>query len=200
MRAVLISLILLIPMWNTAHACERCGPRGYNGGPQVGQQLLFRSANGGAFQPRTLTVTTTTGTQSTSLPAAVNSARDDNRIDLSGTQIVGGLFEPTLSTDQAHAGIRIGPVFQSSSGGLVVDATNHRGDLTGLPITLTTNLPGRGAVSYPLGLQQWHTGPAETQGTEIGDAFLLDGRMVIASRGGEPAYPSIGAFLESIFN
>lgn len=200
MRLTLLVLITLLPFTNAALACERCTSLGDNGGPQVGQQLLFRSANGGAFQPRTLTLITTAGLRSVSLPAAVDTVRNEDRIDLSGTQIVGDLFEPTLSTDQARAGVRVGPVFQSPSSGLVVDATGWDGNLTGLPLTLTTNIPSRGAVSYPLGLQRWGAGRSGAKGTEIGDAWIVNGQMVIASRGGEAAYPSVGALLESIFN
>ena len=177
------------------------GYRPFGEGPSVGEPLRFRAENGGAFRPRALIIQTGAGSLRAILPEASNNARSENRVDLSGTPVLGPLFRGTLSTDNARQGQRVGEVYRAPGDYLVLIADGAGRDLSSYPLTLTTNLPRIGAVSYPLGrLRYGASGAPVSRGMPVGEAWLIDGQLVLASRGGEPAYPSVEALFRDIFN
>ena len=171
--------------------------------PGIGEPLRFRDAHGGAFRPRALIVSGPSGALAAELPSGARSAVSENRVDLSGTPLVGPLFRETLDVASVREAPLVGPVYRVGDT-LVVDATQAAaGDPAALArrhVALSTNLPRIGAVSYRLGPLVWSaTGDAEPAGTPIGSAHLVDGVLVLASQGGEPAWPSIEAMFQDLF-
>lgn len=161
--------------------------------------LRFRSEIGGAFRPRSLTIRQGEQTVSSRLPAEVGSARLEDRMNLSSVPLAGKFFRGTLSTADARAGTFVGPLYRTAGDGMLIVAKTDS-PVTGSPIAMTTNIPGRGAISYQLGrLGFAPAGAAPSPGAEIGAAWILDGVLVLASTGGEAAYPSIGALFEDLF-
>ena len=193
--APLMALLLVPGIGATA---ERDSP--FDERPSVGEPLRFRADNGGAFRPRALLIQTGAGTVRAILPEASDDARSEDRVDLSSTPLVGPLFRGTLSTDNARQGQRIGALYHAPGDYLLVVVDGAAQNLTGYPVALTTNLPSTGAVSYRLGrLSYGASGAPVNRGTRVGEAWLVGGQLVLASRGGEPAYPSIEALINDIF-
>ena len=189
--------LLLVP--GTGVTAERDSP--FDERPSIGEPLRFRADNGGAFRPRALLIQTGTGTVRATLPEASDDARSEDRVDLSTTPLVGPLFQGTLSTENARQGQRVGALYHVPGDYLLVIADGGAAqNLTNYPVALTTNLPSTGAVSYRLGrLQYGGSGAPVNRGTQVGEAWLVGGQLVLASRGGEAAYPSIEALINDIF-
>lgn len=151
--------------------------------PTVGVPVKFASTNGGSFRPRALVVITQSGAVIAALPATSNDARSEDRVDLSSAPLLGGVFRGRLAPSDARAGERIGDVRRVGDA-LVVDASAWPQELQGLPVTLTTRVPGDGAISYRMGrLDYGQTAPQGGGGTVLGFAALVDGQLVIASNG-----------------
>ena len=176
-------------------------PRGIEDRPGVGEPLRFRDASGGAFRPTELVMVVPGGTLRAPLPASVTTAQSEDRIDLSETPLLGELFRETLSPVDARDGEVIGPVYRFGSH-LVVEPAGEAPDLGKRPVVLTSDLPRLGSVSYRLGRLDFRDDgrPARVGGTTIGTAYLVGGRLVIASRGGEPAWGSVNELFQSVFN
>jgi hypothetical protein len=172
--------------------------------PGIGEPLRFRDASGGAFRPRALVVHGAAGALASELPSGARSARSENRVDLSSTPLVGHLFPETLDVASVRQGPLVGPVYRVADA-LVVDATQApSGMAAGLArrhVALSTNLPRIGAVSYGLGRLDWTpvNVPAPA-GAPIGSAHLVGGALVLASQGGEPAWPSVEAMFRDLFD
>lgn len=168
--------------------------------PGVGQPVRFLGADGGAFQPRLLVISSPSGTVRAALPASTSEARSEDRIDLSETPLLGPLFEGTLSTAGARETEAVGTLFQAPGGVLLLDSSTPAAELTSLPVVLTTNLPRVGGVSYPLSrLSYGGSGQVAGQGVQIGTAHIIDGRLVLASDQGGPAFPSVEAMFRDLF-
>lgn len=150
--------------------------------PTVGEPLRFQSANGGSFRPRALVIQTGAGASVARLPATSDDARSEDRVDLSGTALIGGLFQERLAADDARAGDLVGPVYRSGDT-LIVDAGGWAGQVTGLPVTFATHTPQTGPVSYRLGRLSFAPAQAPGNGGPIGQAYVLNGQLVIASPG-----------------
>ena len=188
--------LILVPAVGVS--AERDSP--FDERPSVGEPLRFRADNGGAFRPRALLIQTGAGTVQAMLPEASNDARSEDRVDLSSTPLLGPLFQGTLSTDNARQGQRIGALYHAPGDYLLLVVDSGPMDLTGYPVALTTNLPATGAVSYRLGrLRYGGSGAPVNRGTQVGEGWLVGGRLVLASRGGEAAYPSVEALINDIF-
>ena len=130
-------------------------------------------------------------------------ARSENRVDLSSAPLVGPLFARTLDVASVRQGTLVGPVYRLGDT-LVVDATRAApqlaGDLARRHVALSTNLPRIGAVSYRLGRLDWTAvRTAPPAGAPIGSAHLVGGALVLASQGGEPAWPSLEAMFRDLF-
>ena len=175
--------------------------RGIDDRPGVGQPLRFRDALGGAFQPTELVIVIPGGAVRAPLPEAALHARSEDRVDLSDTPLVGGLFQETLNPDDASAGTAIGPVYRRGDR-LIVDAGGTSPEVQASPVVLTSNLPRLGAVSYTVGPLEYRKGGGvlRTDSDPIGTAYLLDGRFVIAAEGGSPAWPSVESLFNGIFD
>lgn len=166
---------------------------------EASQAIRFRNADGGTFDPDRIEIVTSSGTLAADFPGAPLAVRNEDRVDLSEVPVLGQLFRSGLSTgDAAAKGERVGAVYRNGAT-LIVDARDHVGEVTALPVTLTTNLARYGAVSFELGYLSYGAGAARPAGEPIGAAFLVDGRLVLASNGGEPAWPSFEAFLDDLF-
>ena len=188
--------LLLVPV--VGEAAERDSP--FDERPSVGEPLRFRADNGGAFRPRALLIQTGAGTVRAILPEASDDARSEDRMDVSSVPLAGPLFRGTLSTDDARQGQRVGALYHAPGDYLVLIAEGASVDLTGYPVALSTNLPATGAVSYRLGrLRYSGSGTPVNRGTQVGEAWLVGGQLVLASRGGEAAYPSVEALFRDIF-
>ena len=188
--------LLLVPV--VGEAAERDSP--FDERPSVGEPLRFRADNGGAFRPRALLIQTGAGTVRAILPEASDDARSEDRMDVSSVPLAGPLFRGTLSTDDARQGQRVGALYHAPGDYLVLIAEGASVDLTGYPVALSTNLPTTGAVSYRLGrLRYSGSGTPVNRGTQVGEAWLVGGQLVLASRGGEAAYPSVEALFRDIF-
>ena len=167
--------------------------------PGIGEPLRFRDASGGAFRPRTLILSGPAGALAAELPSGARSALSENRVDLSAAPLVGPLFRPTLDVASVREGPLVGPVYRVGDT-LVVHATEAPADLARLRVVLSTNVPRVGAVSYRLGRLGWSpVGAAGPAGAPIGSAHLVDGALVLASQGGEPAWPSVEAMFQDLF-
>lgn len=171
---------------------------GFRDRPGFGEQLRFRSADGGSFRPRTLMVLLPGSVMRAALPETAP-ARDENRLNISETPLVGKLFPSTLAPRNAREGQLIGPVFRRGDG-LVLDAREGAGadGLSSRPLVLTSHLPRLGTISYAVGGVTYTQsgGAVGIDGAPIGAAYLLDGRLVLAGEGGGPEWPSV----ESLFN
>lgn len=166
--------------------------------PGFDEPLRFRDERGGAFRPRSLVVTGAGGAVAARLPGAAD-AYSENRVDLSGAPVIGQLFRGTLDVATVRQGALVGPVYRVGNA-LVVDAASAPVDVTARPVALATNLPRYGAVSYPLGPLDWRAAmPPAAAGVQVGTAHIVDGALVLASRGGEPAYPSVEALFNDLF-
>jgi hypothetical protein len=124
-------------------------------------------------------------------------------VDLSSSPLVGQLFRETLDVASVREALLVGPVYRVADT-LVVDATGAPGqahELARRQVALSTNVPRIGAVSYHLGRLDWMpaTAPAPA-GAPIGSAHLVDGALVLASQGGEPAWPSVEAMFRDLFS
>ena len=181
-----------------ASAGERSGDR-FGDRPGVGEPLRFRDANGGAFRPSALIILSAAGTQIAPLPSTTNSARSEDRVDLSEIPLIGGLFGETLSTDDAREGRPVGKL-QRVGDTLVLDARGSGISVTSLPVVMATNLPRHGAVSYRLGRLNYRPGGAGGVGPVLGAAYEVDGKLVLASTGGEAAWPSLEAMFDDLLN
>lgn len=171
--------------------------------PGIGEPLRFRDARGGAFRPRALILRGPSGALAAELPSGARSARSEDRVDLGRTPLVGPLFRETLDVASVREAPLVGPVYRVADA-LVVDATRASPDVAGnlsrRQVALSTNLPRVGAVSYGLGRLDWTTArmPAPA-GAPIGSAHLVGGALVLASQGGEPAWPSLEAMFRDLF-
>lgn len=198
MKHAVLGLALAVMMAVPAGAGERSGDV-FGDRPGIGEPLRFRDANGGAFWPSDLVILTSAGAQAAVLPRTSSGVRSEDRVDLSETPLIGAIFRETLSTGDAREGQLVGPVLQSGNR-LVVDARSSASEVTNLPVILATNLPRLGAVSYRIGTLPYVPAGNAAGGVEIGAAYLVDGRLVLASSGGEPAWPSLQAMFNDILN
>ncbi|MEM6620870.1 MAG: hypothetical protein AAF674_01485 [Pseudomonadota bacterium] len=163
------------------------------------QPLRFRNADGGAFRPVELVLVTDRGTFGAILPENAE-IQDEDRVDLSGLPVVGGVFKGTTAPSDARDGLLIGPV-ERIGDMLVIRAAGFPDGLERAPVTLSTSVPRFGLISYPLGRLNYRPVviPAVV-GQPLGQAHLLDGQLVVASDGGEPAYPSVDALVKDLFD
>ncbi|MEM1298638.1 MAG: hypothetical protein AAGH68_05100 [Pseudomonadota bacterium] len=199
MRYVLSALVILASGLAPAFAGDR--NKGIGDRPGVGEPLRFRDASGGAFQPTELVVVVPGGALRAPLPEAVSTARNEDRIDLSGTPVIGGVFQETLSPGDARDGEAVGPVYRRGSR-LIVDTEGASPEFGGSSVVLTSDLPRLGSVSYTLGPLDFRNGGGvlSTGEEPIGQAYMLDGRLVIASEGGGPAWGSVSDMLQGWFD
>src|SRR5690606_9670923 len=114
-----------------------------------GEMLRFRAENGGSLRPRAVIVSGVGGALSARLPEAAT-VRDENRVDLSGTPVLGPLFRGTLDVARARQGELVGPVYRVGDT-LVIDADAMPAGLTNRRVALATNVPRYGAISFQLG-------------------------------------------------
>ena len=167
------------------------------------EPLRFRAENGGAFRPRTVVVAGAGGALAARLPGAAN-AMSENRVDLSNAPVLGPLFRPTLDVASVREGALVGPVYRVGDT-LVIDAgTIHAGaapsEVVNRRVAISTNIPRYGAVSYQLGRLDWApAAPPALAGEPIGSAHIVGQTLVLASRGGEPAWPSVEALFRDLF-
>lgn len=162
------------------------------------EPLRFRAADGGAFRPRAVVVTGTGQAMSARLPGAAD-IRSEDRVDLSGTPVLGPLFRETLDVGSVRRGALVGPVYRAGDT-LVIDAGAALAGLPDRRVAIATNLPRYGAVSYQLGRLKWSPAAAPLPaGEPIGSAHLIGNTLVLASQGGEPAWPSLEAFFRDAF-
>lgn len=153
----------------------------FDDGPSVGIPVKFSSANGGTFRPDRLIIQTQTGTLMTQLPRTSDHVRSEDRIDLSGAPLLGGLFQDRLAPSDARKGDVIGDVRRVGDA-LVINATGWPQGLHGLPVTLSTWTPRRGEVSYQLGRLSYVPGGDQGGvGHVLGFAAIVRGQLVIAS-------------------
>lgn len=162
------------------------------------EPLRFRAENGGAFRPRAVIVAGAGGAVAAKLPHAAD-VRSENRVDLSGTPLLGGLFPRTLDVASVREGAYVGPVFRVGDT-LVVQADAAPAGLESRRVAISTNIPRYGAISYDLGMLGWVPVTAPTgPGVPVGTAHVVGGALVLASSGGEPAYPSVEALFDDLF-
>jgi hypothetical protein len=171
--------------------------------PGIGEPLRFRDAEGGAFRPRGLILIGPFGALAAEMPSGARTTRSEDRVDLSSTPLVGQLFRETLDVASVREGSLVGPVYRVADT-LVVDATRtapeEAPELARRHVALSTNVPRIGAVSYHLGRLGWTPVAAPApEGVPIGSAHLVDGALVLASQGGEPAWPSVEAMFRDLF-
>ncbi len=165
----------------------------------VREPPVFRDANGGAFRPRSIIVAGPRGAVAARVPENARQTRGEDRVDLSGAPLVGGLFRGTLDVATVRRAPLLGQVYRAGDN-LVVQTLETPPSLDGRPVALATNVPRIGAVSFQLGPLDWHAVPPPGGvRTQVGTAHLLDGELVLASSGGEPTFPSVGSFFRRLF-
>jgi len=188
MRPIVHALILALALVSALAAPVRSdGPPTFEDRPGVGRPLRFTDAAENVFRPRQLVVVTPSGTYAARLPSTAPDARSEERLDFSGTPLIGHLFRRRLAPhDAAREGMPVGPVSRFGDT-LVVNAGQTSISPGSLRIVLTANFPRDGAVSFRLG--QLRFNPAEAPsgaGHDAGAAYLLDGTMVLAGPGFGP--------------
>lgn len=177
MTALAILLALAVP------AAAGKGPD-FNDRPGVGHPLRFTDGAGHVFQPSRLVVLTDAGIFGTRFPDAVNDARSEEHVDLSGSPAFGKYFRRRLApVDAARDGLPVGPLYRVG-GTLVLDARGTALPLQRLALVLTAEFPRDGAVSYRLGRPGFAaaTMPGRA-GVPAGGAYLLDGALVLTGAG-----------------
>ena len=163
------------------------------------QTIRFRNADGGTFNPERIVIFSDGRSVAADFPRAPREVRNEDRIDLSEVPILGELFSPTRSTQDAAAkGEKVGLVFRQGAT-LIVRASKPVDDLTLFPVRLSTNLARYGAVSFDLGYLEYGSGGGDPAGEPIGAAFLVGEELILASNGGEPSWPSFEAFLDDLY-
>jgi hypothetical protein len=204
MSRLMFPLLLAALCFTAAFLAARPAPGGERDSflderPGIGEPLRFRDERGGAFRPRSLILRGAEGALAARLPSGARSAWSEDRIDLSSAPLVGPLFRETLDVATVRQGPLVGPVYRVGDT-LVVDATIAPSELADRQVAFSTNLPRVGAVSYGLGPLDWTpaAAPAPT-GAPIGSAHLVGNALVLASQGGEPAWPSIEAMFRDLF-
>jgi hypothetical protein len=162
------------------------------------EPLRFRAENGGAFRPRAVVVAGAGGALAARLPGAAN-AMSENRVDLSNAPVLGPLFRSTLDVASVREGALVGPVYRVGDT-LVVDAGAAPAEVVNRRVAISTNIPRYGAVSYQLGRLDWApAAPPAVAGEPIGSAHIVGRTLVLASRGGEPGWPSVEALFRDLF-
>jgi hypothetical protein len=167
------------------------------------EPLRFRAENGGAFRPRAVVIAGAGGALAARLPGAAN-AMSENRVDLSNTPALGPLFRPTLDVASVREGALVGPVYRVGDTLVidagVIDAGAASAGIANRRVAISTNIPRYGAVSYQLGRLDWAPVAAPAvAGEPIGSAHIVGRTLVLASRGGEPAWPSVEALFRDLF-
>lgn len=160
--------------------------------------LRFRNAEGGAFRPVRLVLVTDQGNFGAPLPEAAEIQSED-RLDLSSVPLVGEVFRGTLAPSDARQGVLVGDV-QRVGDMLVVRAAGFPEGLVRASVVVSTSVPQLGPVSYAVGRLPYRDASLPAAGEIIGSAHLVGSQLVIASRGGEPAYPSVESLVEDLFN
>ncbi len=197
MRSLLTALAALLILAGPAPASERPD---FSDRPGVGHPLRFTDASENVFRPRQLVVVTPSGAVSARLPATAPDTRSENRLDLSGTPIIGGLFRNRLApNDASREGIPLGPITRFGDT-LVVDARGTTVSPGSLDVILTANFPRDGAVSYRLGRLTFT--PAESpsgNGRDAGAAYQVGSTLVLAGPGWGTAITDWNAFFRDNF-
>ena len=166
---------------------------------QPNAPIQFRTATGGVFYPRRVIISTADGPLAAALPGAGYTARSEDRIDLSGLPVLGRIFRPTQTTAGASQYDRLGPLYRDGRA-LYLDAADWPGGLAGAPVALVTNVPRTGAVSFDLGRLPFEPAAAVPGNPElVGYGYLVGDTVVLASTGGEPAWPSVEALIRGLF-
>lgn len=181
---LLLCLLGLLALPVSAAAGE--GPD-FSDRPTVGQPLRFTDASGDVFRPRVLIVITGAGALRAELPAAVNDARSEEHLDLSGAPLLGRFFRPRLAPgDAARDGLPAGPLVRVGAT-LVLDTRPATLPIDGLDVVLTANFPRDGAVSYRLGAPRYTPAAIpDSPGEPAGTGYILDGLLVLAGTGRGP--------------
>jgi len=173
--AVAAGLVLVQPGW--------AGPRedSLADRPGVGAPVRMLSETGGAFRPERLVIRAPDGTASARMPRTSDAARSEDRIDLGEVPLVGPVFRDRLAPSDAAKGLAVGPVFRQG-GVLTLESALPLAEITSRPVVLTSRLPRDGTVSFRLAPLSFATDRATAPpGREIAMAYLLEGRLVIAS-------------------
>ncbi len=178
-------LLVLIALFATPGLAG--DPPGFQDRPGLGQPLRYTDINENVFRPRRLVIVTPSGIYAATLPANARESRFEDRLDLSGLPLVGGLFRPRLAPqDATREGMRLGPVTRFGDT-IVVDAGATAVTPGNLRIVLTANFPRDGAVSHWLGTLQFAPAAAPAGAARAaGSAYIVDDTMVLAGPGFEP--------------
>ncbi len=149
--------------------------------------ISFRSERGGRFEPEQLVILTRQGAWGAAMPSRARDVRRADHLDFSGVPLIGPFFrERTAPQDAERHGLPVGTVSRVGDT-LVLDATGHAAPLTNLFVTLTSDLPRLGPVAFDLGALPFQPSAAAAgPGVRVGEAYLLDGRLVLAGDGQRP--------------
>lgn len=149
--------------------------------------VSFRSERGGRFEPERLVILTQAGAWTAELPARAREVRRADHLDFSGIPLIGPFFrERTAPQDAERHGLPVGPLARAGDT-LVLDARGHAAPLTNLRVTLTSDLPRLGPMTFDLGALAFAPAAAAPgPATRVGEAYLLDGRLVLAGDGRRP--------------
>lgn len=197
MRAIFV--LMLLP--GLALAGQQAETPADRVGATGAEPLVMRSAQGGAFHPDRLVLLAGGVARVAVLPQTAP-ARSEDRVDLSGTPILGALFEERIAPGDAARGVHLGRLTRQGDT-LVLDLgpleASALARVMAAPLVLTGELPRVGAVSFQLPPPDWAQGRAAPGGEAVGAGYYLDGRLVLAATGGGPAIPDLGRVLEGLF-
>lgn len=149
--------------------------------------VSFLSERGGRFEPESLIIVTQAGAWRADLPHRAREVRQGDHVDLSGVPLIGPFFRERLAPQDAERhGFPVGPVSRVGDT-LVLDARGHATSLTNLGVSLTSRLPRLGTVAFDLGRPAYREAQViPGPGARVGEAYLLDGRLVLAADGTRP--------------
>lgn len=185
MRAFVFALVLLLG------ACaEGLGMR---------EPILFGDGDGGGFAVADVVVLAGDGTRSAVLPPFPPSPVSEERVDLSGTPLLGQVFKQRFGpADIEDNGLPLGPVYRSGDV-LIVDLRRQEQPFQAVPVVLSSEIDGLGAISYRLGrLDFVETASPQGTGRQIGFAYLLGSTLALVADGERPAIRDLSRPFDSL--
>ncbi|MEM9097640.1 MAG: hypothetical protein AAGC79_03885 [Pseudomonadota bacterium] len=161
--------------------------------PLQGEPILFALPSDIETVVDRLLILTPNGPQGAPIPRAARHARNEDRIDLSITPVLGPLFGGQRITpgDAKRDGFELGQVYFSGTA-LIVDLRQGDAGMLEREVTVATLLEPAQPIRYDLGRLSWRDVPSpEVLREPVGVAYILDDRFVVVSQDSVPGLGDI---------
>ncbi|MEM6549106.1 MAG: hypothetical protein AAF713_15330 [Pseudomonadota bacterium] len=162
------------------------------------EPILFGDGRGSAFDVAGITVTGAEGARRAVLPQYPPSPVSEERVDISGTPVLGEVFKERLGpADIEDQGLPIGAVYRDGNT-LRVDLGAQTLPERGRRFVLSSEIDRLGAISYRLGALLLRAVEARPIGGErIGYAYLLRDTIALVADGNRPPVRNLQDLLPS---